>query len=134
MGQNLFLAAPTTAQHAALTAFEQESLAILEQRRQAFEKRRDILLPALQSLGFSIPVKPQGAFYIYADCSKLLNDKIPNGMALSKYLLSEAGVAITPGNDFGLHLADQHVRFAYTTDEARLIQAVERIHAALNKL
>jgi aspartate/methionine/tyrosine aminotransferase len=132
--QNLFLAAPTNAQHAALAAFEPESLAILELRRQAFEKRRNILLPALQSLGFSIPVKPQGAFYIYADCSNLLNDKIPDGMALSKYLLNEAGVAITPGNDFGLHLADQHVRFAYTTDEVRLIQAVERIHAALSKL
>lgn len=132
--QNLFLAAPTNAQHAALAAFEQESLTILEQRRQAFEKRRDILLPALQSLGFSIPVKPQGAFYIYADCSKLLTDKISDGMALSKYLLSEAGVAITPGNDFGLHRANVHVRFAYTTSEKRLIEAVERIHVALKKL
>lgn len=134
LAQNLFLAAPTNAQHAALAAFDKESLTILEQRRQAFEKRRDILLPALQSLGFSIPVKPQGAFYIYADCSKLLTDKIPDGLALSKYLLSEAGVAITPGNDFGLHRANQHVRFAYTTDEKRLIEAVERIHIALNKL
>jgi len=134
LAQNLFLAAPTTAQYAALAAFDRESQDILEQRRQAFEKRRDVLLPALQTLGFSIPVKPQGAFYLYADCSQFLNDTIPDGMALSKYLLSEAGVAITPGNDFGVNLADQHVRFAYTTDESRLIQAVERLHAALNKL
>lgn len=134
LAQNLFLAAPTTAQYAALAAFDPDNLSILEQRRIAFEKRRDSLLPALQSLGFSIPVKPQGAFYIYADCSKLLNDKIADSMALSKYLLNEAGVAITPGNDFGQHLANQHVRFAYTNDEKRLIQAVERIHTAIIKL
>lgn len=133
LAQNLFLAAPTTAQYAALAAFGQDSLDILEQRRRAFEKRRDLLLPALHSLGFSISVKPQGAFYLYAECSKLLNEAIPNSMALAKYLLSEAGVAITPGNDFGQYLADQHVRFAYTTNEARLIEAVERIRTALNK-
>lgn len=134
LAQNLFLAAPTTAQYAALTAFEQNNLNILEQRCDIFEKRRDTLLPAMEALGFSILVKPQGAFYLYADCSKLLNDTVPDAMALSKYLLNEAGVAITPGNDFGQYFSDQHVRFAYTTDEARLIQAVERIQAALNKL
>ena len=67
-------------------------------------------------------------------CRQLLNTQLPDSTALAKYLLSEAGVAITPGNDFGAHLAEQHVRFAYTTDETRLIQAVERIRDALNKL
>ncbi|WP_341232075.1 pyridoxal phosphate-dependent aminotransferase [uncultured Methylophaga sp.] len=134
LAQNLFLAAPTNAQHAALVAFDRESLDILEQRREVFEKRRDVLLPALQDIGFSIPVKPQGAFYLYADCSKFLCGNMNNSLDLSRYLLQEAGVAITPGNDFGQHLADKHVRFAYTTDETRLMQAVERIHAALTKL
>jgi|SRR5690554_347146 len=134
LAQNLFLAAPTTAQYAALAAFEQDSLDILEQRRQAFEKRRDTLLPALASLGFVFPVTPQGAFYLYADCSNLLDDNIPDSMALSKYLLNEAGVAVTPGQDFGQHLADQHVRFAYTTDTSRLLMASERIQAALKAL
>lgn len=133
LAQNLFLAAPTTAQYAALMAFDRDSMEILEQRRQVFEQRRDILLPALQSIGFSIPVKPQGAFYLYADCSRFLNERITDGLALSQYLLKEAGVAITPGNDFGVHLADQHVRFAYTTDQERLLQAVERIQSVLNK-
>ena len=134
LAQNLFLAAPTTAQYAALAAFEQPNLDILEQRRMVFEQRRDVLLPALQEVGFAIPVKPQGAFYLYANCRQLLNTQLPDSTALAKYLLSEAGVAITPGNDFGAHLAEQHVRFAYTTDETRLIQAVERIRDALNKL
>lgn len=133
LAQNLFLAAPTTAQYAALSAFNAETLAILELRRQAFQQRRDVLLPALQSLGFSIPVVPQGAFYIYADCSQLLNDQLQDSRALANYCLSKAGVAMTPGLDFGVHLANQHVRFAYTTDEARLLLAIERMAQCLRQ-
>jgi aspartate/methionine/tyrosine aminotransferase len=132
LAQNLFLAAPTMSQYAALAAFEQNSLDILEQRRQILEQRRNALLPALRDLGFEIPVTPQGAFYLYANCSKLLTDKITDSMALSKFLLKEAGVAMTPGLDFGRHQADLHCRFAYTTDIERLIIAVEKIAKAIN--
>ncbi len=127
LAQNLFLAAPTMSQYAALAAFNDETLAILEQRRQIFEQRRNSLLPELQSIGLDIKVTPQGAFYIYADCSRFLNEELPDSMALSKFWLHKAGVAVTPGNDFGSHLAEQHIRFAYTTDEKRLLEAVERI-------
>lgn len=129
LAQNLFLAAPTPAQHAALAAFAPDTLALLEQRRAAFQARRDFLLPALRSLGFKVPVTPQGAFYIYADCTALAAD----GFALSQRLLTEAGVAITPGNDFGDHCAAQHVRLAYTRDLPVLAQAVERIGAWLKR-
>ncbi len=127
LAQNLFLAAPTMSQYAALAAFNRDTLDILEQRRQRFEARRNSLLPALASLGLEISASPQGAFYIYANCKRLLNDKIPDSMALTKHWLQQAGVAVTPGNDFGNHLAEQHVRFAYTTNEQRLLEAVERI-------
>ncbi|NOQ81800.1 MAG: pyridoxal phosphate-dependent aminotransferase [Methylophaga sp.] len=132
LAQNLFLAAPTVAQYAALTAFKSDTLDILEQRRQIFESRRDSLLPALETIGLDISASPQGAFYIYANCSRFLNSKHPDSMALSKYWLQQAGVAVTPGNDFGNHQAEQHLRFAYTTNEQRLIEAVERI-MGLNK-
>jgi len=131
LAQNLFLAAPTVAQYAALAAFEQQTLDILEQRRQCFEQRRNILLPALQSIGFDIPVTPQGAFYLYADCSSLLNSKYANSTVLAEYLLNNAGVAITPGNDFGTYQDNTHVRFAYTTDEATLYKAVDKIKGAM---
>ena len=131
LAQNLFLAAPTMSQYAALAAFEQNSLAILEQRRQMFEQRRNVLLPALQDLGFDIPVTPQGAFYLYANCSKLLNKQRPDSMALSRYLLKEAGVAMTPGLDFGSYQPEQHCRFAYTTDTEKLLMAVERIASVI---
>ncbi len=131
LAQNLYLAAPTMSQYAALAAFEPQTLAILEQRRQILEQRRNALLPALQDLGFHIPVTPRGAFYLYADCSAFLSDALPDSMALSRYLLNEAGVAITPGLDFGEFEAKKHCRFAYTTDEERLLEAVNRISKAL---
>lgn len=127
LAQNLFLAAPTMSQYAALAAFQANTLAILEERRQAFEQRRNTLLPLLRETGFSIPVTPQGAFYLYADCSAFLTDEIPDSMALSQSLLQQAGVAMTPGLDFGHYRANTHCRFAYTNDVQRLIEAVERI-------
>jgi len=127
LAQNLYLAAPTMSQYAALAAFKPDTLAILEQRRAIFEQRRNSLIPALESLGLEIKATPQGAFYIYADCSRLLNEQCPDSMALSKHWLYEAGVAVTPGDDFGQHAASHHLRFAYTVDEQRLLTAIERI-------
>ena len=123
LAQNLFLAAPTLAQHAALTAFEPQNIAILEQRREAFRQRRDYLLPALRELGFDIPVTPGGAFYLYADCSRFTDDSF----RFSEQLLEEAGVAITPGIDFGVNSPGQHVRFAYTTSMENLEEGVRRL-------
>ena len=127
LSQNLFLAAPTMSQYAALAAFEAPTLAILEQRRRVFEQRRNTLLPALKSLGLDIKATPKGAFYIYADCQHFLNEQVPDSMALSQYWLKAAGVAVTPGDDFGYHGAQHHIRFAYTQDKTRLLEAVERI-------
>lgn len=127
LAQNLYLAAPTMSQYAALAAFERSTLDILEERRHILEHRRDALMPTLEQVGFKFAVKPQGAFYLYADCSALLNEQIPDSMALSRYLLKEAGVAITPGLDFGNFEAEKHCRFAYTTSEERLLDAADRI-------
>ena len=123
LAQNLFLAAPTLAQHAALVAFEPDNIAILEARREEFRQRRDFLLPALRALGFDIPVTPQGAFYLYAGCSRFTDDSYDFCLKL----LEEAGVAITPGIDFGAHRPERHVRFAYTTSLAQLEEGVSRL-------
>ena len=127
LAQNLYLAAPTLAQHAALRAFSPENLEILEQRRQTFAQRRDFLVPALRSLGFELPFEPEGAFYVYANCEKFSNDSF----ALCNALLSEAGVAVTPGLDFGDHLASKHLRFAYTADIERLEEGIRRMQKFL---
>jgi aspartate/methionine/tyrosine aminotransferase len=123
LAQNLFLSASTPAQHAALTAFQPETQAILEYRRQEFQQRRDFLLPALRGLGFDISVQPQGAFYLYANCGRFTQDSF----TFTTDLLEKAGVAITPGIDFGRHKAARHVRFAYTTSMQQLQLGVERI-------
>jgi aspartate/methionine/tyrosine aminotransferase len=127
LAQNIFLAAPTPSQHAAITAFRAETLEILEARRETFRQRRDFLVPALRALGFEIPVSPQGAFYVYANCKRFTDDSF----AFANRLLPQAGVAVTPGIDFGHHRAEEHVRFAYTTSMAKLEEGVERIERFL---
>jgi aspartate/methionine/tyrosine aminotransferase len=123
LAQNIYLSAPTLSQYAALDAFSPEVLAILEQRRQEYKQRRNFLLPALRELGFQIPVTPQGAFYLYAGCEGITDDSY----AFAHRLLEEAGVAVTPGRDFGFHQPETHLRFAYTTDLPKLQEGVERI-------
>jgi len=129
LAQNLFLAAPTVSQHAALAAFDPETLAILEERRQVFRQRRDYLTGALTELGFEVTARPDGAFYLYADCARFTDDSFD----LSEALLEEAGVAVTPGRDFGRHGAERHLRFAYTTSIERLREGVRRIARFLDR-
>ncbi len=123
LAQNLFLAAPTPAQHAAMAAFQPETLAILEARRAEFAQRRDFLLPALRELGFDLPLAPEGAFYLYAGCGAFTQDS----RQFASDILEQAGVAITPGLDFGSFESDTHVRFAYTTTLPKLEQGIERL-------
>ena len=129
MAQNLTLCPSTPAQYAALAAFEPATLAILETRRAEFRKRRDYLAPALHALGFRITAQPQGAFYLYCDCSALCADSF----VLAKDLLETVGIAATPGLDFGDNTPEKHIRFAYTTDVDRLQEAVSRLDAYLRR-
>ena len=127
LAQNIYISAPTLSQHAALACFEADTLAIFEQRRAEFARRRDYLLPALRALGFKIEVEPQGAFYLYADISDFGGDAFD----FCRHILETEYVAITPGIDFGRSRAGQHVRFAYTQSVPRLEQAVARIARGL---
>ena len=123
LAQNIFLAASTPAQYAALAAFEDMVQQELQKRRDVFRERRDFLLPALRELGFEIPLVPQGAFYLYADCSRFTDDS----RAFVIGLLEKTGVAITPGLDFGSHRAGRHVRFSYANTLDNLREGVTRL-------
>ncbi|HDS1227710.1 pyridoxal phosphate-dependent aminotransferase [Stenotrophomonas maltophilia] len=129
LAQNLYISASSIAQHAALACFSAESMAIFEQRREAFRQRREFLLPALRELGFRIEVEPQGAFYLYADVSAFTDD----AQAFCAHFLETEHVAFTPGLDFGFHRANQHVRLAYTQEVPRLQEAVARIARGLQR-
>jgi len=129
LAQNLFISPSTPAQYAALAAFTPETIGLLEQRRAEFRRRRDFLAPALATLGFKLSAVPQGAFYIYADCSALTDDSD----RFARELLESAGVAITPGLDFGSHAPERHLRFAYTTGIERLQEAADRIRRFIGR-
>ena len=129
LAQNIFLAAPTPAQYAALAAFDPETTTILELHKEEFKKRRDFLLPKLKKLGFTVEVEPQGAFYIYASCEKFTKDSYQ----FAYELLENIGVAITPGKDFGDNKANIFVRFAYTTSVERLKEGIKRLTTYLDK-
>ena len=120
LAQHLFISAPSAAQHAALAAFTRDSLAILEQRRGEFARRRDFLVPHLEKAGLAVPAKPHGAFYVYADCGG-------DCRAFTRELLEKEGVAATPGVDFGRNRTKRFVRFAYTRGMEDLEEAVRRI-------
>lgn len=123
LAQHFYISPSAPAQHAALAALAPATQEILEARRGEFAARRNTLMPALRDIGFTIATEPQGAFYIYADVSGLAEDS----EALARRMIEEAGVAATPGLDFGHHLPRRHLRIAYTTREARLLEAAERI-------
>lgn len=123
LAQNLFICASSVAQHAALACFTPETMAIYENRKAEFKRRRDYIVPALRELGFGIPVMPDGAFYVYADCSRFTND----ADAFAKEVLTQAGVVIVPGLDFGPATANTYVRLSYANSFENLQEAVARL-------
>lgn len=127
LAQNLYISASSIAQYAALAAFTEDARVIFDQRRQAFKERGDYLSKALKEIGFLLPDKIQGAFYIYANISKFSDDC----EQFCQQMLEDHGVAITPGTDFGENECKNFVRFAFTTDMASLQRGVERLREAL---
>ncbi len=127
LAQNLFICPSTPAQHAALAAFDDDAIEIHDARAEEFERRCQMLYRGLLDLGFHIPVRPQGAFYLYVDVSH----SGLSGRDFCRRLLDEYYVAVTPGEDFGDFCAEQHVRFAFTTSMERIELALGRVARAL---
>ena len=125
LAQNAFIAPPAPSQYGGLAAFTPEVWATVGERRQAFAARRDVLVTGLRTVGFGVPVMPQGAFYVYARSDSLDGDS----MRLGRRLLDEAGVAAVPGLDFGDHEPEVHMRFSYTTALDQITEAVRRLSA-----
>lgn len=123
LAQNIFISTSSHSQYAALAAFETQTLDELELRRQDFSLKRDFLYAQLINLGFKIPVKPEGAFYIYADCSQFSDDS----QYFAEQLLETEGLAVTPGKDFGYNNNNQYLRFSYTGTMEKIIEAMHRL-------
>jgi aspartate/methionine/tyrosine aminotransferase len=127
LAQNMYISPPAPAQYGALAAFTPDVWDVVAARRQAFQERRDVLVAGLRSIGFGVPVRPEGAFYVYADISRFDDDSA----VFARRLLDDAGVAVTPGCDFGTHEAHRHVRFSYTTSLADVHEGLDRMSAYL---
>jgi aspartate/methionine/tyrosine aminotransferase len=129
LAQNLYICASAVAQHAAIACFDRESLAECEARRAAFRARRDYIVPALQRLGLDVPVVPDGAFYVWADCRAYADDSWDFAMRMMK----QAHVALTPGKDFGPAHAKAHVRLSFATALPELEETVRRLARELRR-
>jgi aspartate/methionine/tyrosine aminotransferase len=132
LAQNLFICASTVAQHAALACFEAESLATYEQRRAEFKARRDYFVPALNALGLTVPVMPDGAFYAWADCTAAAAQLgVTGSWDFAFEVMNKANLAITPGRDFGHADTSRFVRFSTARSLPELQAAIARLQTLL---
>ena len=110
---------------------------VLVERRAAFQRRRDIVVDALNAIDGVTCRRPEGAFYTYASCAGLIGRRTPDGAtidsdaAFCRYLLERHDVAVVPGSCFGLA---PYFRLSYATSEQNLREAVMRIAKACREL
>ncbi|MGC8701948.1 MAG: pyridoxal phosphate-dependent aminotransferase [Thiomonas sp.] len=126
---NLFICASSVAQHAALACFEPDTLAEYERRRAEFQRRRDLIVPGLDALGLTVPVRPDGAFYVYADCSRFAADS----WDFCVDVMRDTGVVLVPGKDFGTAEPQRYFRLSYANSIANLGDALHRLRGYLER-
>jgi len=124
--QSLFISANRFVQHAGIAALVHGAPS-LARMREAYERRRTLLVEGLRKLGFGVPALPQGAFYVFADARAFDTDS----RRLAFDLLERAGVATAPGIDFGA-AGEGFLRFCYAASEADLEEALARLAKTLS--
>jgi len=128
LAQNLFICPSTISQYAALACFEPDSLLEYERRRAEFKARRDGFIPALNALGLTVPVMPDGAFYAWADCTAACKKLgVSDSWELAFELMKRAHVAVTPGRDFGHQETAHFIRFSTANAMTQLQTAAARL-------
>ena len=128
LAQNLYICASSVAQHAALACFEPAAMQVYEERRAEFKRRRDYVVPALNELGLTVTVPPDGAFYAWFDCSRYN----ASSWDFCIDMMQRAHVALTPGRDFGPAFADSHVRLSFASSMEALQLAIGRLRRELS--
>ena len=121
LGQNFFISAPALSQIAGEVAFDCKEE--LDAYVAAYAKNRALLLKALPEAGFDRLAPADGAFYLYADVSRLTNDS----EEFCRRMLAETGVAIAPGVDFDPERGNRFVRFSFAGPEAEMAEAASRL-------
>ena len=121
LAQNLFISPPSISQWAAVAAFDSYEEADANVARYA--ENRAILLGELPNAGFDRFAPTDGAFYLYADVSRLTNDATD----FCRRMLHETGIAATPGIDFDRPEGHHFVRFSFAGSTAEMREAVRRL-------
>lgn len=127
LAQNFYICPSSLAQHAALACFEPEAIAEFESRRAEFRRRRDFVVGALDELGLTVPVPPDGAFYAWADCSRYSD----SSWDFCIDMMHRAHVALTPGRDFGPAAAERYLRLSFANSMEQLQAALARLRREL---
>ncbi len=125
--QNFLISAGSIPQHAALAALR-EAAPDVARMVGVYDERRRFLVRRLRELGFGLPVEPTGAFYALANARHV----DPDSHRLAFDILERAGVAVTPGIDFG-RAAEGFLRFSYANSLERISEAMERLGEYLRK-
>jgi aspartate/methionine/tyrosine aminotransferase len=129
LAQNLYICPSTIAQHAALACFEPASIEQYEQRRAVLAQRRDVAVAALNRMGLTVPVAPDGAFYAYADVSA----HAASSWDFCFDMMRRAQVALTPGRDFGHAGGERFMRLSFACDDKVLQTSLARLEHTLDR-
>jgi len=121
LAQNLYISPPTLSQHAAVGAFD--CAAELDGHVARYARNRDVLLDRLPAAGLENLAPVEGAFYIYADVSRISNDSED----LCRRVLAETGVAMTPGTDFDTRRGHRFVRISFAGSTEDTTMAADRL-------
>ncbi|MEJ1976638.1 MAG: pyridoxal phosphate-dependent aminotransferase [Acetobacteraceae bacterium] len=124
------------AQEAAVVALTGDQ-SFLESNAASYQARRDLAMGALQQMPGLACHQPEGAFYLFVDCSGTIGRKLPDGKIIEtdedfvRGAIEHAGVAVTPGGAFGM---SPYFRLSFSVDIADLQRAMERLRRYCNQL
>ncbi|KTT52131.1 aspartate aminotransferase [Pseudomonas oryzihabitans] len=135
--QSQVTSCPCSVSQAAAIAALDGPQAIVRERCERFRERRDLVVEALNAVPGLSARRPEGAFYVYANCAGVLGRRTPGGEVIdsdttfARYLMDEGGVAVVPGSAFGLA---PYFRVSYATSREVLEEACRRIAMATQRL
>jgi aspartate/methionine/tyrosine aminotransferase len=127
MQQNLFISAPDFPQLAAIAALQQADRDV-ERMRECYDERRRLVLKRLAGMGLKVLTEPVGAFYVFVSVRRYTRDVYD----FAFQILEEAGVAVTPGVDFGPG-GEGYLRISYANSLINIAEGMDRLEAFLGR-
>lgn len=125
--QNLFICAGSVSQRSGIAALKEADADVVKMKN-IYNERRLYMIKRLKEMGFSIPVEPTGAFYVFVNTQHLSN----NSYKLAFDILEKAHVGVTPGIDFG-EFGEGYIRFSYANSIENIKEGLDRLEKYLER-